>query len=160
MRNTGKQSQRNVKADAAHCILGCFVKSFYFVWCEAVRSCQECSGEGAAVAVSAWWAVSVAKVAVRIAIGWCVVVNVNVISSSECWPMWSMPVYRITPVRAIFPRLRQFDRCPSWLVHQWKQKRFWVVSIPAIVTGDWERKEKEVSANSNIALVLTANPPI
>ena len=69
MRNTGKQSQRNVKADAAHCILGCFVKSFYFVWCEAVRSCQECLGEGAAVVVSAWWAVSVAKVAVRIAIG-------------------------------------------------------------------------------------------
>ena len=87
MRNTGKQSQRNVKADAAHCILGCFVKGFYFVWCEIVCSCQECSGEGAVGAVPARWAVSPAKVAVRIAIGRRVVGNVNVISTSECRPM-------------------------------------------------------------------------
>ena len=50
-------------------LLVCFVKSFYFVWCELVSSGQECSGEGAAVAVPARWAVSIAKVAVRIAIG-------------------------------------------------------------------------------------------
>ena len=50
--------------------LVCFVKCFYFVWCEVkVCSCQECSGECAAVAVPAWWAVSMAKVALRIAIG-------------------------------------------------------------------------------------------
>ena len=150
MRNTGKQSQRNVKADAAHCILGCFVKSFYFVWSEGGWSCQECSGEGAAVAVSARWAVSVAKVAV---------IRAHVISSSECRPIGFATVYG-TSVIAISPCLRQFDRCPSWLVHQWEQKRFIVVSIPAIVTVGWERKEKEVSANSNIALVLTAKPPI
>ena len=150
MRNTGKQPQRNVKADAAHCILGCFVKSFYFVWSEVGWSCQEWFGEGAAVAVSAWWAVSVAKVAVR---------RRHVTSSSECRPIILVTVYGIS-VKSIFPCLRQFDRCPSWLVHQWEQKRFWVVSIPAIVTVGWERKEKEVSANSNIALVLTAKPPI
>ena len=92
MRNTGKQLQRNVKTDAAHCILGCFVKSFYFVWCESVCSRQECSGEGAAVAVSSRWAVSMAKVVVRIAIGRRVVGNVNVKSSSECRPIGSMKV--------------------------------------------------------------------
>ena len=92
MRNTGKQPQRNVKTDAAHCILGCFVKSFYFVWCESVCSRQECSGEGAAVAVSSRWAVSIAKVAVRIAIERRVVGNGNVMSSSECRPIGSMKV--------------------------------------------------------------------
>ena len=67
MRDTGKQTQRNAKDDEAHCMhLGCFVKSFYFVWCEVVCSCQECLGEGAVQAVSARWAVSIAKVAVRI----------------------------------------------------------------------------------------------
>ena len=159
MRNTGKQPQRNVKTDAAHCILGCFVKSFYFVWCEVVWSCQECSGEGAAVAVSSRWAVSMAKVAVRIAIGRRVVGNVNVKSSSECRPIVIVSVYG-TFVKSIFPGLRQFDRCPSWLVHQWKQKRFWIVLIRAIVTLGWERKEKEVSANSDIVVVLTAKPSI
>ena len=149
MRNTGKQPQRNVKADAAHCILSCFVKSFYFVCCEVGWSCQEWFGEGAAVAVSARWAVSVAKVAVR---------RRHVRTSSECRPIQSVTEYGIS-LKSISPCLRQFDRCPSWLVHQWKQKRFWVVLIPAIVPV-WERKEKEVSANSNIALVLTAKPPI
>ena len=160
MRNTGKQPQRNVKTDAAHCILGCFVKSFYFVWCEVAWSCQECLGEGAAVAVSAWWAVSVAKVAVaRISVGWRVVGNVNVMSFSECRPTVHVRVYG-TFVKSIFPGLRQFDRCPSWLVHQWKQKRFWIVLIRAIVTVGWERKEREVSANSDIVVVLTAKPSI
>ena len=159
MRNTGKQPQRNVKTDAAHCILGCFVKSFYFVWCEVVWSCQECSGEGAAVAVSSRWAVSMAKVAVRIAIGRRVVGNVNVKSSSECRPIVIVSAYG-TFVKSIFPGLRQFDRCPSWLVHQWKQKRFWIVLIRVIVTLGWERKEKEVSANSDIVVVLTAKPSI
>ena len=145
MRNTGKQAQRNVKADAAHCILGCFVKSFYFVWCEVAWSCQECSGEGAAEAVPARWAVSIAEVAVRTAIGRRVVGNVNVISTSECRPLVSVNVYGFFEI-SIFPGLRQFDRCPSWLVHQWKQKRFWIVLIPAIATVrvGWERKEKEV----------------
>ena len=49
--------------------LGCFVKGFNFVWCELVGSCQECFGKGAAEAVPARWAVLIAKVAIRIAIG-------------------------------------------------------------------------------------------
>ena len=49
--------------------LVCFVKSFYFVWCEVIScSCQECLGEGAGKAVPARWAVSPAKVTVRIGI--------------------------------------------------------------------------------------------
>ena len=64
--------------------LDCFVKCFYFVWLEVVCSCHECLGESAAVAVSSRWAVSIAKVAVRIGIGWGVVGQANVISSSEC----------------------------------------------------------------------------
>ena len=161
MRNTGKQAPpAKCQGWCSSLHFGCFVKNFYFVWCELVSSCQECLGEGAAVAVPARWAVSIAKVAVRIAIGRRVVGNVNVKSFSECRPIGKTKVYGPS-VKTISPCLRQFDRCPSWLVHQWKQKRFWVVLIPAIVTGGWERKEKEViSANSNIALVLTANPPI
>ena len=49
--------------------LGGFVKGFNFVWGERVSSSQECSCEGAAVAVPARRAVSIAKVAVTIAIG-------------------------------------------------------------------------------------------
>ena len=139
---------------------GCFVKSLYFVWCETGCSSQECLGEGAAVAVSARWAVSVAKVAVRMSIGWRVVVNGNVPSSSEWRPIVRWVKWYGSPVWTIYPCLRQFDRCPSWLVHQWKQERFWVVLIPGIQTDGWERKEKEVSDNSDIVLVLTAKPPI
>ena len=97
MRNTGKQPQRNVKADAAHYILGCFVKRFYFVWCEVLCSCQECSGEPVVVAVPAVrWAVGVAKVAVRMAIGRRVVGNVNVTSTSECRPPVSVKVHGVS----------------------------------------------------------------
>ena len=154
MRNTGKQAPpAKCQGWCSSLHFGCFVKNFYFVWCELVSSCQECSGEGAAVAVPARWAVSMAKVAVRIA------GNVNVISTSECRPRVRFKVYGCF-VWSIIPCLRQFDRCPSWLVHQWKQKRFWIVSIPAIAVVGWERKEKEVSANSDIVVVLTAKPSI
>ena len=160
MRNTGKQAPpAKCQGWCSSLHFGCFVKNFYFVWCEAVSSCQECLGEGASVAVRARWAVSMAKVAVRIAIGRRVVGNENVTSISEYRPKVIFRVYG-TFVISIFPGLRQFDRCPSWLVHQWEQKRFWVVLIPAIVTGGWERKEKEVSANSDIVVVLTAKPSI
>ena len=109
--------------------LVCFVKSFYFVWCEViVCSCQECFGEGAAVAVPTRWAVSMAKVAVRIAIGRRVVVNANVMSSSEYRSIRWATVYWISSW-TIFPCLRQFNRCPSWFVHQWKQKGFGVVLV-------------------------------
>ena len=158
MRNTGKQAppaKCQGWCSSLHC--GCFVKNFYFVWCEPVSSCQECSGEDGAVVVSARWAVSIAKVAVRMAIGRRVVGNVNVMSTSECRPIVFVTVCG-SFCWSKFPCLRQLDRCPSWLVHQWKQKRFWIV----LKSGNlgWERKEKEVSANSNIVVVLTAKPSI
>ena len=71
-------------------LLICFVKSFYFVWCEVISSYQECTGKGAAMAVPARWGVSVAKVAVGSAIGWRVVGNVSVTSSSEWRPIQYM----------------------------------------------------------------------
>ena len=156
MRNTGKQAPpAKCQGWCSSLHFGCFVKSFYFVWCEPVSSCQECSGEGATVAVSARWAVSIAQVAVRIAIGRRVAGNVNVIPPSEYRPVVFVNAYGSFVWRVC---LRQFDRCPSWLVHQWKQKRFWIVLISG--TLGWERKEKEVSANSNIVVVLTAKPSI
>ena len=72
--------------------LGCFVKCFYFAWLEEIWSCQECLGEGGAVAVSSRWAVSIAKVAVRIGIGWGVVRQVNVMPSSECRAIWGAKI--------------------------------------------------------------------
>ena len=99
--------------------LSCFVKRFYFVWFELVWSCQECFGGGAAVAVSSRWAVSIAKVAVRRGKGWGVVGNVNVISSSECRAVRWDKVYWMSDW-TLFPCLRQFNRCPSLLVYQWK----------------------------------------
>ena len=141
MRNTGKQAPpAKCQGWCSSLHFGCFVKNFYFVWCELVSSCQECSCEAAAVAVSARWAVSTAKVAVRIAIGRRVFGNVNVITISECRPIVIVRAYGMS-VWSIFPGLRQFDRCPSWLVHQWKQKRFWIVLIRAIVTVGWERRK-------------------
>ena len=53
-------------------ILGCFVKSFYFVWREIIRitlSVQECVAEAVSIAVPAWCAVSMTKVGNGIAIG-------------------------------------------------------------------------------------------
>ena len=158
MRNTGKQAPpAKCQGWCSSLHFGCFVKNFYFVWCEPVSSCQECSGKGAVEAVPVRWAVSMANVAVRISIGPRVVGNVNVISTSECRPIVFVTVYG-SFFWSIYPCLRQFDRCPSWLVHQWKQKRFWIVLISG--TLGWERKEKEVSANSNIVVVLTAKPSI
>ena len=48
---------------------------------------RECSCDGAGEAVPARWAVTIAKVAVRIAIGLRVVMDVNVMSSSEYRPV-------------------------------------------------------------------------
>ena len=121
--------------------LVCFVKSFYFVWCEVVSSCQECLGEGPAVAVPARWAVGIAKVAVRISVGWRVVGNANVISSSKYRPIRWATVYGICSSWTIFPCLRQFNRCPSWFVHQWKQKCFGVVLPPT--AGIYQREIKD-----------------
>ena len=97
----------------------CFVKSFYFVSCEPVSSCQECLGECAAVAVTARWTVSPAKVAVTIAMGSRGFVNAKVISASECRSQSWVTTYG-TPRIILFPCPRQFKRCPSWAVNQWE----------------------------------------
>ena len=62
-------------------------------------------GEFAAVAVPARWAVSMAKVAERIAIGRRVAINDNVISTSECRPIAIVRAYG-SFVKSIFPCLR------------------------------------------------------
>ena len=130
------------------------VKGFYFVWSERVSSCQECLGEGAAVAVPARWTVSMAKLAIWIAIGWRGVGNVNVMSSSEGGPIRWTKKYGICSVRTICSCLRQFNRCPSWLVHQWKQKGFGVVLI--LTAGIYQREKKwKTVVTSDAILILT-----
>ena len=122
--------------------LSCFIESFYFVWCKVKRSCQECLGEGAAIAVSARWTVSVAKVCVGITVGWGLVGYVDVMSCSECGSIRWGPVYGIRPVRTILPCLWQFDRCPSRFVHQREQKRFCIVLIPT-TRSCWENRRRK-----------------
>ena len=130
------------------------VKGFYFVWSEAVSSCQECFGEGAAVAVPTRCAVSMAKVAVWIATGWSGVQNLNVMSSTEYGSIQWTKTYGICSARTIFSRLRQFNRCPSWLVHQWKQKGFGVVLI--LTAGICQREKKwKTAVTSDAILILT-----
>ena len=121
--------------------LVCFVKSFYFVWCELISSCKECVGESAVIAVPARWSVSNAKVAARQYIGWRVIVNEKVISSSECRSIrWGTVAYWMSPW-TIFSCLKQFNRCPSWFVHQGKQKCFGVVLVPS--AGSYQRTIKD-----------------
>ena len=128
------------------------VKGFYFVWSEVVSSCQECLGEGAAVAVPARWTVSMAKVAVWIAIGWRGVGNINVISSAECRSIRWNKTYGICSSGTISSCLRQFNRCPSWLVHQWKQKGFGVVLI--LTAGIYQREKKWKTAVTRDAILI------
>ena len=73
--------------------------------------------------------------------GWRVVGNANVICSSKCRPIRWGPLYGMCSVITMFPCLRQFNRCPSWFVHQWKQKCFGVVLVPA--TGSYQREIKD-----------------
>ena len=122
--------------------LSCFIESFYFVWCKVIRSCQECLGEGAVIAVSARWTVSPAKAGVWISVGWCLVRYSDVISSSEYGSIRWIPVYGMRPLRTILSCLWQFDRCPPWFVHQREQKRFGIVLIPR--TGIcWENRKRK-----------------
>ena len=95
-----------------------------------------------------------AKVAFRIAIGWRVAGNPYVMSSSEYRPIQWARVYGISSSWAIFPCLRQFNRCPSWFVHQWKQKCFGVVLPPT--AGSYQRKiVKKLLKIVKIVLMLT-----
>ena len=113
--------------------LGCFVKCFYLVWCKMIGitlTVQECIGEGASIAVPTWCAVSMARVSIGTATGWRVVANVNVVASTESRSIRRAVVNGIS-VRTILPCLRQFHRCPSWLVNKRENKCLWIISIPA-----------------------------
>ena len=107
--------------------LGCFVKCFYFVWSKSISACQKCPGEGAFIVVPVWWAVSFAKVGKATAIGWRVVDNVNVKASSESRSMRRAVVYGLS-LMTILPCLRQFHRCPSWLVYQRENEGLGIIS--------------------------------
>ena len=115
--------------------LGCFVKCFHFVWCKMIitSSCQKYVGEGVSIVVSAWWAVSIAKVGIVTATGWRVVVNGNVMASSENRSMRRAVVYGISAI-TMLPWLRQSHRCPSWFVNQREKECLGTISILAAVT--------------------------
>ena len=119
--------------------LGCFVKCFYFVWCKSISACKKCLGEGASKAVPARWAVLPAKVSIRLATWWRVVGNVNVKAISEGRSIARAAVYGISVV-TILPCLRQFHRCPSWLVNQREKECLGIISMLAAGTC-WENKK-------------------
>ena len=124
-------------------LLGCFVKCFYFVWSKIIistSSCQKCLGEGVSMVVPARWAVSITKVGIGTATRWRVVGNVNVMASSEDRSIRRAAVCGIS-VRTILPCLRQFHRCPSWLVNQREKKCLGIISIPAATANCWENKK-------------------
>ena len=120
--------------------LGCFVKCFYFVGSKLISACQKCLGKGVSKAVPTWCAVSPAKASKGIATGWRVGGNVNVIASTESRSMRRAVVYWMAVVITIHPCLRQFHRCPSWLVHQREKECLGIISILAAVTC-WENKK-------------------
>ena len=121
--------------------LGCFVKCFYFVWSKLISACQKCPGKGASIAVPTWYAVIMVKFGIGTPTGWRVVVNENVMASTESRSIRRAVVYWIA-VRTICPCLRQFHRCPSWLVYQREKECLGIISIPvAIVVTCWENKK-------------------
>ena len=119
--------------------LGCFVKCFHFVWSKLISTCQKCLGEGASIVVPAWCAVGMAKVGIGIATR--ILVNGNVMASSESRSIRRAVVYGIS-VTTMLPCLRQFHRCPSWLVYQREKKCLGIISILAAVTC-WENNKRK-----------------
>ena len=118
--------------------LGCFVKCFYFVWSKLISAWQKCPGKGASIAVPTWCAVIIAKVGIGTALtGWRVVGNVNVMACTE-----SRSIRRTVVYWTILPCLRQFHRCPSWLVHQREKECLGIISIMAAVACRENKKWK------------------
>ena len=111
-----------------------FIKYFNFIRLKIVTSCQEWFGEGAAMTVTRWWTVGVSKVCVRVCVGWGVAGNVNIVSVTKCGSTVVTTVYGIRIIRAVHPCLRQFHRCPAWLVNQWEQKGWWTVVVRTTVS--------------------------
>ena len=120
--------------------LVCFVKCFYFVWSKLISACQKCLSEGASMAVPTWCAVLRAKVSIGTATGWRVVGNVNVMASTERRSTIRAVVYWIA-VMTICPCLRQFYRCPSWLVHQREKECLGIITIVLAAVTCWENKK-------------------
>ena len=119
--------------------LACFVKCFYLVWCKIIGitlTVQECIGEAASISVPTWCTVSIARGSIGTATGWRVVGNVNVMGSTESRSIRRTVIYGISVI-TILPCLRQFHRCPSWLVNKRENKCLWIISILAAVTC-WE----------------------
>lgn len=133
--------------------LGCFVKRFYFVWCKIIRtlSLQERVGKEVSKAVPAWWAVSIARISVGSPTGWRMVGNVNPIASTKSRSKRRAIVYGFFVISI----RRQFHRCPSWFVNQWKQKGFWVVLVPTSGIYKEKRNWKRVSFVTYPDILLT-----
>jgi len=119
----------DTKVDACLHVLNFFVKCFYFVGFEIVRSCQECLDGAVAVAVPAWCGVCVTEVCVGCCAWWRLVGNVKVVSSSKCRPIRWASVYGIRFVAIVYPSLREFHRIPSRLINQWEQEGLWIWPI-------------------------------
>ena len=117
--------------------LGCFVKCFYFIWSKTISACQKCPGVGASIAVPTRCAVGMAKLSIGTATRWRIVDNVNVMASSESRSIIRAAVYGIN----ILPSLRQFHRCPSWLVYQREKKCLGIISKLAAVVTCWENNK-------------------
>ena len=117
--------------------LGCLVKCFYFVRSKLISACQKSPGKGASIAVPTWWAVSIAKVGIGIATK--ILVNGNVVASTESRSIIRAVVYGVAIVVTIPPCLRQFQGRPSWLVNQREKECLGIISILAAVTC-WENK--------------------
>ena len=122
--------------------LGCLVKCFYFVWSKLVSACQKSPGKGAFIAVPTWWAVSMAKVGIALATS--ILVNGNVVASTESRSIMRTVVYGVAIVVTMLPCLRQFHRRPSWLVNQREKECLGIISIPvATAVTCWENKKSE-----------------
>ena len=115
--------------------LGCLVKCFYFVWSKLISACQKSPGKGASIAVPTWWAVSMAKVGIAIATR--ILVNGNVVASTESRSIRRAVVYGITVISIH----RKFHRCQSWLVNQREKECLGIISILAAAVTCWENKK-------------------
>ena len=119
--------------------LGCLVKCFYFVWSKLISACQKSPGKGASIAVPTWWAVSMAKVGIAIATR--ILVNGNVVASTESRSIRRAVVYGVSVITCtIWSCQRQFQGRPSWLVKQREKECLGIISI--LAAGNcWENKK-------------------
>ena len=110
-----------------------------------MSACQKCVGEGVSIAVPTWWAVSMTKVGTVTATRSRVVANVNVMASSKYRSIRRAVVYGVGIVITIHPScLRQFHRCPSWLVNQREKKCLRIISVPgATAVTCWKNKKRK-----------------